>query len=109
MLKHGDCNMVWAATTDNHYTRVEGYAESVSGYIRKFVEDISKMKIVSTHTNKRPRMSRRAALKAQNSTFRSGEKQNKQPEPKKPESYHKGCRAQTKSAGLFLTYTRRMW
>ncbi len=70
-----DWDMFRAAATDIDCTRVEEYAESVSGYILKCVEDVSRMKNISTRANEKPWMNHevRAALKARNVVFKSGD------------------------------------
>ena len=60
---------------DNHHTQVQEYAESVSAFTHKCMEDVSVMKNTTTRANKKPWMSSevRAMLKPQNVTFKSGD------------------------------------
>ncbi|XP_061896568.1 uncharacterized protein LOC133645727 [Entelurus aequoreus] len=70
-----DWNMFKAAATNNHNTCVEEYAESVSAYIQKCIEDVSVIKNIPTRANEKPWMNSevRAMLKARNKAFKSGD------------------------------------
>lgn len=67
--------MFKAAATVNHHTQVEEYAETVSAYIQKCMEDVSVIKTISTRANEKPWMTSevRATLKEQNNASKSGD------------------------------------
>lgn len=58
------------AATINHHINVGEYAESVTGYIAKCVEDVT---VISSHGNQKPCLTREvhALLKARNDAFKS--------------------------------------
>ena len=70
-----DQDMFKASATDNHHTRMEEYAESVSANIQKCMDDVSVMKNITARANEKPWMSSevRAMLKVRNVAFKSGD------------------------------------
>lgn len=55
-FKGTDWKVFKAAATENHNTDVEEYAEAVSAYIQKFVEDDCVVKNITTRANQKPWM-----------------------------------------------------
>ena len=70
-----DWDMFKAAATYNRHTQVGEYAESVSAYNQKCMEDICVIKNITTRANEKPWMDSevRAMMKACNVTFKSGD------------------------------------
>uniref|UniRef100_A0A3B5PZ90 Reverse transcriptase domain-containing protein n=1 Tax=Xiphophorus maculatus TaxID=8083 RepID=A0A3B5PZ90_XIPMA len=69
--------MFKAAATYNDQINIDEYAMTVSAYINKCTEDVSITKNIITRTNQKPWMTKevREMLKAQNSAFKSGDKE----------------------------------
>jgi len=72
-----DWDMFKKGATENQHINVEEYAESVSAYIQKYMEDVSVTKNVTTQANQKPWMTNevRAKLKVRNAAFKSGDRE----------------------------------
>lgn len=72
-----DWDMFKEAATKNQYINIEEYAETVSAYIQKCMEDVSATKTVITRENQKPWMTNevRATLRVRNAAFKGGDRE----------------------------------
>lgn len=68
-------DMFRSTITIDQHINVEEYAESVSAYIEKCVDDVTVIKNITTHANEKPWMAKEVQdmLKAQKSAFKMGD------------------------------------
>ncbi|KAL0197619.1 hypothetical protein M9458_006159, partial [Cirrhinus mrigala] len=71
-----DWNMFKEAATTNNHTDLHEYAETVSAYIKKCIDDVTVTKTITTHANQKPWMTAevRGMLKTRDEAFRSEDK-----------------------------------
>ncbi|KAI4902382.1 hypothetical protein NFI96_005631 [Prochilodus magdalenae] len=71
-----DWNMFREAATVNHHISLEEYAESMTGYMSKCVEDVTVTRNITTRANQKPWLTREvhAHLRTRNAAFKPGDK-----------------------------------
>ncbi|KAI2643798.1 hypothetical protein H4Q32_029977 [Labeo rohita] len=71
-----DWNMFREAATYNNHTDLHEYTETVTAYIKKYIDDVTVTKTITTRANQKPWMTAevRGLLKTRDDAFRSGDK-----------------------------------